>query len=188
MVDIETMGTSPDAAIITIGACVFDPYGKDTENTILDAQKFTTVISFQDNQKQGRAFDANTIAWWLQQSPEAQAGLQTGHITNLRKALTEYNQFFTSQTGRVSRIWAKSPDFDIVILRNALKSQNMLEQHKFWETRCVRTITEAAYPNGDQPTIGVGVAHNALDDAVRQALMVQHCNNIIAGNIQPRNQ
>ena len=57
---------------------------------------------------------------------------------------------------------------------------------KFWESRSVRTITEAAYPNGDQPAIGVGVAHKALDDAIRQALMVQHCNAVIAGRVKPR--
>lgn len=188
MIDIETMGTSPNAAIITIGACVFDPYGTDTEDTIPDEQKFSATISFQDNQKQNRAFDADTIAWWLRQSKEAQDGLQEGDITNLRKALTMYNQFFGNQKGRVSRIWAKSPDFDVVIMRDAFHSQNMMDLFKFWETRCVRTLTEAAYPNGDQPTIGVGVAHKALDDALRQALMVQHCNNVIAGNIVPRNQ
>lgn len=188
MVDIETMGTSPDAAIITIGACIFDPYGNDTEDSIPNEHKFSVTISFKDNQANGRIFDADTIAWWLTQSKEAQGGLQAGDITNIRKALTMYNQFFGSQQFRINRIWAKSPDFDVVILRNALKSQNMMDLFKFWEPRCVRTLTEAAYPNGDQPTIGVGVAHNALDDAIRQALMVQHCNNVIAGNITPRNQ
>lgn len=188
MVDIETMGTSPNAAIITIGACIFDPYGIDTDSSIPIERQFTTTISMVDNQKQNRSFDADTIAWWLRQSKEAQDGLQDGDITNLRKALTDYNRFFSNQPGRVSRVWAKSPDFDMTIIRDALKSQNMMDHFKYWETRCVRTITEAAYPNGDQPTIGVGVAHNALDDAIRQALMVQHCNNVIAGNIQPRNQ
>ncbi len=188
MVDIETMGTSPNAAVLNIGACIFDPFGSDSETTFLDEHKFQTTISFKDNEKQYRTFDADTIAWWLRQSKEAQDGLQAGHITNLKQAFTAYNLFIQSQNSRVTRIWAKSPDFDVVIMRDVYKSLGMMDTFKFWETRCVRTLTEAAYPNGDQPTIGVGIAHNALDDAIRQTLMVQHCNNIIAGNIQPRNQ
>ena len=74
MVDIETMGTDPKAAVITIGACIFDPFGADTEDTISTDQRFSTTISFQDNQKHGRTFDADTLAWWLRQSKEAQNG------------------------------------------------------------------------------------------------------------------
>lgn len=188
MIDIETMGTDPSAAILTIGVCIFDPYGKDTESSITDDRKFNVVISLEDNQNQGRTLDANTVMWWLRQSKEAQTSLNVGDITNLKNALTQYKTFISSQNAKVTRIWAKSPDFDVVIMRNALKSQKMSDSFGYFESRCVRTLTEAAYPNGDQPAIGVGVAHNALDDAIRQALMVQHCNNVISGSISPRNQ
>ena len=139
MVDIETMGTDPKAAIITIGACIIDPFGQDTEATIPDDRKFSATISFQDNQKHGRTFDADTIAWWLRQSKEAQQGLQEGDITNLKKALTEFNLFFSSQPSRVSRIWAKDPDFDCVIFQNAYKEAGHMWPFKFWESRSVRT-------------------------------------------------
>lgn len=78
------------------------------------------------------------------------------------------------------RVWAKDPDFDVVILRNAFAQIGEMFPFKFWETRSVRTITELAYPDGDPPPIGVGVAHNAKDDAIRQALMVQHCHHVLS--------
>ena len=33
MIDLETLATSPNAAILTIGACRFDPHATDIEST-----------------------------------------------------------------------------------------------------------------------------------------------------------
>lgn len=186
MVDIETMDTCATAAILTIGAVIFDPFGLDTEDSIRANEKnlFKATISLEDNQAQGRTFSAGTIAWWLQQEKAAQDALFQGHIDNLKQALTKFRMFI-QQGIQPGRIWAKSPDFDCVILQNAFNSVGIMWPFKFWESRCVRTVTELAYPEGDAPVIGVGVAHNALDDSIRQALMVQHCNHVLQGNVQP---
>lgn len=175
MVDIETMGTSPTAAILAIGACRFDPSAKDDESA-LRAKTFDVRISLKSNTKLGRTMDPDTVTWWLTQSKEAQKGLYEGEITNLTMALQQFRKWIEApQTPRPTRLWAKDPDFDVVILNNAYQSIRERLPFHYADSRSVRTITDVAYPDGDPPLITVGEAHKASDDAIKQALMVQHC-------------
>jgi len=177
MTDIETMGTSVDAAIVSIGACSFDITAQDK---ILD--KFSICITLESNQLESRALSAGTISWWLQQSPEAQAQLFKD-ATNLRSGIKQFRMWMSQLKPVPSRIWANSPSFDIAILRHAF---NQLGEYwpsnlGFWTERDVRTICELAYPNPDElkEMQGFyrrqGTHHSALDDAIAQAKIVQHC-------------
>lgn len=183
MVDIETLSTKPSAAIITIGAVMFDPRGYDTEESLRDSAMLFGPISFDSNEKEGRHIQADTIAWWLKQSREAQAGLFEGNVVSLRAALENFRQWVNKTTPMPTRFWAKDPTFDGVILEHAFEQLGLMWPFKFWETRSVRTIMELAYPpgglRGDFPEIGVGVAHNAVDDCIRQALAVQHGHHVL---------
>lgn len=171
MVDIETMDTAVSAAIVSIGACAFDMHNPDEQ---ID-RTFSATISLKSNQDLGRTISAGTVEWWLKQSPEAQASLFREPIMQLKHALTEFRIWVDGIQPRASRVWAKDPDFDCVRLGDAFAQLNMPWPFKYWESRSVRTIIEVAYPNGDEPNITHGVAHDAADDAVRQALMVRHC-------------
>jgi len=183
MVDIETLSTLPNAAIITIGAVLFDPRGEDTEETLREHAMLFGPISFESNEAEGRHISASTMAWWLKQSPEAQAGLFEGDVVPLRAALERFRQWVNNASPAPTRFWAKDPTFDGVILEDAFRSMGLMWPFKFWETRSVRTCMELAYPpgglRGDFPQIGVGVAHNAVDDSIRQCLSIQHAHHVL---------
>lgn len=183
MTDIETMSTQGNAAILTIGVVLFDPRAEDTEETLRASSELFGPITFESNEKEGRHFSPSTMAWWLKQSREAQDALFEGTLVNLRAALESFRQFIVSAKPRPTRIWANDPDFDCVILQNAMNHCGLRWPFKFWESRSVRTIKELAYPpgglRGDFPTIGVGTAHNAMDDSIRQALAVQHAYKVL---------
>ena len=183
MIDIETMSTEPNAAILTIGATLFDPRAEDTEDTLRDQSALFGPVTFESNEKEGRHFSPSTMAWWLKQERAAQDALFEGNLVNLRIALTEFSKWVRDASPTPTRIWAKDPDFDVVIMKNAMESCGLRWPFKFWESRSVRTTMELAYPpgglRGDFPQIGVGVAHNALDDALRQALAIQHCYKVL---------
>ena len=174
MVDIETLSTAPNAVIISIGAVKFNP---QVLNTIEQLDEFTFYqnIDREDSQRYNLHVDADTIRWWSQQSQEAQDATKT-NLTPLRTACEALNKWLTDYP-RANRIWAKDPDFDVVILRENFKMVGLkMFPIPFWLTRSVRTITDLTYPNGhDAPNIRVGTHHNALDDCISQALMVQHC-------------
>ena len=169
MVDLETMDTAATAAIVSIGAVIFDP--RDVGEII---SEFYAVVSLQDNQKVGRTISAGTVEWWLTQSQEAREALFIDP-RSLRDALTEFRVWYNEH--QPSRFWANDPDFDGLILAHALRSQDMHVPWHFSATRSVRTIKELAHPEGDFPdfTAGKGTAHNALADAAKQAMQVQYC-------------
>lgn len=70
MLDLETMGQGPDAAIVAIGAVSFD----------LEAGKlgseFYTVVDLTSSVEAGGKMDPSTVLWWLQQSEQARSELK----------------------------------------------------------------------------------------------------------------
>ena len=177
------MNVTDDAAILTIGAVVFDPRGNDTEESMRakldDGMGFSTRCSLESNMVIGRTVSAGTIMWWMKQSDEARNALIDDKQYPVGMALKHFRQWITALRPKATRVWAKDPDFDCNILANAMKQTHEIWPFHFADNRSVRTVMDLAYPNGDFPHIGKGVAHDAYDDAVRQALCVQHSYKIL---------
>lgn len=170
MIDLETMGTTPDSAILSIGAVAFDlwDWEANTEET------FYTRISIESNEEAKRRIDGSTVAWWLKQSKEAQMALFESPINNLRTALTNFRVWADNLKPRVLTVWAKDPDFDVVILSDAYRGIGDRWPFQYFLNRSVRTLQHMAWPDGDVPNIrGEATHHNALDDAIVQAKIVQ---------------
>ena len=76
MLDLETMGNGPNAAITAIGAVKFDPDKGEIVET------FYFKVNLESSVKQGGVIDASTVIWWLGQNEEARAEMQKkgGHI------------------------------------------------------------------------------------------------------------
>jgi len=172
MVDIETMDVIPTAAIVSIGAVHFDVAGKDSHES-LAKHSFNVNISLESNEKFGRTMSASTIEWWLKQSKDAQKSLFRDPLMPLNTALLKYRMWLESKTA--DRYYANDPDFDIVILNHAFKSINDNSPFAYHQHRSLRTTIELAYPDDPMPNVESGTAHDARDDAIKQAIMVQHC-------------
>ena len=65
MLDLETMGNRPDAAIIAIGAVELN---RETGQL---GREFYEVVDLASAMAAGGTVDASTILWWMQQSDEA---------------------------------------------------------------------------------------------------------------------
>jgi len=158
MIDIETLGTAPGFAILSIGAVVFDPI------TGQIGRRFYVNIN-PDNC--GLAIDADTMAWWAKQPDEAQAALSIEPRLELRMALMLLGGF-VEQEG-ADRIWCQGPSFDLVLLEAAYRTKGLKAPWKYNAGRDTRTLYELAgiQPDKDRPTL-----HNALADAEAQVLDV----------------
>lgn len=154
MVDLETLGNGPQAAIIAIGAVKFDETGLGEE--------FYAVVDAQSCVDAGLKMDVSTIMWWMQQSDEARAAFkrQGEHLAN---ALLRFSKF----VGPDNKLWGNGAAFDNTILGSAYRAVGVEQPWKFGNDRCYRTV-KAMYP--DKPIPRSGVHHNALDDAKSQAL------------------
>lgn len=185
MMDIETMGTKPTAPILSIGACLFNPHVMNTYEYLSD-YAFVVTVDLEDAVKFSSGVEAGTVKWWLAQSDAAIKRLVEGELLNLKDALTRLWAFALDRTRGPAhlrqlpvpeRIWAKSPDFDCKIVEHACSQTGVAYPFRYFNQRCVRTATDLAFPDGEhsRPVFKAGVHHDARDDAINQALMVQAC-------------
>lgn len=167
MLDIETWSTKPNATIISIGACVFDPH-----STAMGSKFYVAI-----DPNQGRHIDPDTILWWM--SPDRtearEAWLQEAKL-DLYSALDGLCQWAHSCAAESSaspdsfRVWGNGSDFDNVIVRNAMEFLGIEPFWRHWDNRCYRTTKNMA------PNVKIeraGTYHNALSDAVDQAVHMQ---------------
>lgn len=172
MLDLETMDNKPTAAIVAIGAVVFDP-----DNGTLGKRLYLRV-NLEDSQKHGGTLSAETVKWWLRQSAEARAELVTEDSLTISRALGELQCFILRHCSmNKMRIWAKGMDFDLPIIYSALDRSCLPPVWSYWNVRDVRTLTEVATAAGIDFRTAVpreGIAHNALDDAIHQAQTVNY--------------
>src|SRR5665647_2128309 len=118
MVDLETLGTTPDAAVLSIGACYFDPLGTVPEGTLFEPPNpgiFYRVIKLQGQQ---RVMDADTIQWWMQQSFEARAEVfppKTAPGLPIATAMKQFVDVFLPRDCSNLMVWSQGASFDLVI-------------------------------------------------------------------------
>lgn len=163
MLDLETLGSTPNSMIATIGAVKFDKvHGLGEE--------FYAVIDVVDAQKKGYNFDiqASTFLWWLQQSKEAQDALCSKDMIPIEEALRRFNSFCERDKSEEVGLtmWGNGADFDCVLLSNAYDKCGIKKPWSFRNNRCFRTV------KGLLPTVKIAKnesAHNALGDAIHQA-------------------
>ncbi|ENZ0265068.1 3'-5' exoribonuclease, partial [Escherichia coli] len=165
-VDLETMGTNPDAPINSIGGKFFDPETGEM------GPEFSKAI---DLETAGGVIDRGTIKWWLKQSREAQSAILTDEIP-LDDALLQLREFIAENSGEFFvQVWGNGANFDNVILRRSYERQGIPCPWRYCNDRDVRTIVELGKTIGFDVRTAIpfeGVPHNALDDARHQAKQV----------------
>lgn len=180
MIDLETMSTRADAAIVSIGAVAFEVVDRPNDITDMDfyglveqdmlGEEFYVNVDLQSCIDAGLAVDAGTIYWWLQQSEAARNALldTTKPRLHLHRALQAFSDFFNKVGAEF--LWAHGTSFDIAILGNAYLKSHIKNTpwiyNKVRDTRGLYDMFEA------WPQKNVGTAHNALDDAKSQAIAV----------------
>lgn len=171
MLDLETMGNGSRAAIVAIGACEFDPVGV---GVLIDSSHwFYQQITLQSSVDAGLDIDANTVLWWLQQSDAARKSTFEGDkLWPLGDALHSFSQWM-APFGKDAAVWGNASTFDNVIIRSAYKAVKLPVPWGFRGDKCYRTVINLL-PEPRRPAFErSGIAHNALDDAINQALYLQ---------------
>lgn len=152
MVDIETLGTEPGAAILSIGAVRFNARGL--------GDQFYRSIDRQSCGAAGLHVDDGTLEWWTDQSEEAREVLDGGE--ELDDVLSDFARWFDT----ADEIWANSPSFDCELLEAAYEAVDLVEPWEFYQERDFRTLKALPIaPEIEQD----GTEHDALDDAKHQA-------------------
>jgi len=161
MVDLETMAVTPKATVLTLGAIKFNPYANGYGDTLY----FRVDIDDQD--KLGREVDPNTLDWWAKQDP---AIMEEAFSPNDRVPLVEAIDRFHKFAWGCDAFWSHGSIFDIAIIEDIYRQLERTPPWQFWQIRDTRTIFDLGY----DPDMPKGGKHDALQDAIRQAVGVQN--------------
>jgi hypothetical protein len=167
MVDLETMGTTADAVIISIGAVKFDL----TSDAVSD-EGFYASISVESNLDYGRRISEDTLVnFWMDDEKTGNGARSV--FKEPKQGIDDAFDAFAKWVDRPDyRIWSNGANFDEPILAHAFTQLRMPIPWKFWNVRCVRTFKNL--PGAKDVVVPrVGVHHNALADALTQAALVQ---------------
>lgn len=178
MLDLETMGIGSNAAIVAIGACAFDlPARRQSPN--VDPRlfhQFYCRVSLASSMRAGMQVDASTILWWMQQSDAARKSTFEGAEIDLVGACFQFADFVSRVSlhleGNVA-IWGNGATFDNVVIRSAFKAVHVAEPWSFRNDKCYRTVINLLPEDRRPKLVRYGVWHNALDDAITQAVQLQ---------------
>lgn len=162
MLDLESLGTRPDCAILTLGVVKFDPF---TPDAFGDSLYFR--IDVDEQLALGREIQQDTLNWWAKQADDVreEALGEEGRVS-LETMYRDLNRFCVG----VENIWCQGPAFDIVILENIYRQQGWPTPWQFWQIRDSRTLFGV---HGDPREKGKAGLHNALEDCISQAQGVQ---------------
>lgn len=157
MLDLETLATTPDAVVLSIGAVEFNPF---TGQILSD---FYHILRLEDQSH--RKVNPDTVIWWVENLNEKNKDVFTQQQkTPVRNALLLLSNYLGDEK---KAIWACDPDFDCAILANLYAEYHLPCPWKYYEPKSVRTVRELAKLHNISLE-KTAVAHNALDDCKEQ--------------------
>ena len=166
MIDLETLGTRPNALMLTIGAIRFDPFA-DNANTPLDKMDtFYRRVSLESFDTLDHTVDDATLEWWGKQADDVR---EEAFAEEDRQPIDKVLLDFYRWVGTVDNIWANGSGFDCSIIEHFCREVKQGIPWDYWKVRDARTIYALA-PNVERPT---GAAHHAVWDCWAQIVRLQ---------------
>jgi 3' exoribonuclease, RNase T-like len=183
VLDLETVSTRPNAAILQIGAAIprfdHDYLPSDFPTTFERTIRYEDVIALTGSKTLD--MDDDTMKWWGAQPIETKRIVFSGQTSYL-DAMLEFRDWMTTITqaseGKQVAVWGNDVGFDNVILTHSLDLHGV---HKVWSyknNRCFRTL-RAVFPLTESQEDRIVLAtrnyvkHTALGDARYEATVVE---------------
>lgn len=176
--DLETMSLEDNAAIVQIGAYVFD--GPDTGANY--DKCFSIYINPESSEKAGLHVDNSTMAWWDKQDPTVRNKVFGGKesIEDALDLFTHWCENVASGDLTRLRFYCRGPEFDWVVLRNAYYKVQGKFPFSYKSPNSFRTIDDIIkHIDLYQPVpVKEYLKHDALADAIydgnRAAYLFNH--------------
>lgn len=165
MLDLETLGTRPGDAVISVGAAMFD------RKTRTIGPVFHANVDMEHAFAAGLTATGGTLKWWFEQSDEArqQATANPHNLTDVLMGLAEFITDGDYGVNRDIKVWGNGAAFDNPILRTVYERCGMATPWEHWNDRCFRTLRAENDPTRALQPEFEGTRHNASQDAVHQA-------------------
>lgn len=170
MVDIETLGLKSDAAVIAIGAIIFDRNGPSYK----EGHAFEVLIN--PISAPGSRDSDTLLNFWFNPdkvAPDVRERMFSGDVMT-DDAMYMFAKWL--RDNNVDQLWANPPQFDCVVLQSTYDTTNTDNPIDWFQYRDCRTMYRLAQRLGiDYRAAGVNnKPHDALADAESQAARVAY--------------
>ena len=171
VLDLETMGTRQDAAIIEIGMVIFNHMSEEggTPNLI---DQWSSAVNLESAMKHGGTTNAGTIEWWLDTDrTEARDNWMSSPKMALHVALNGVAVRIRDYSAiePLPLIWGNGVNFDNAILKSAYERLEVKVPWSYKQDADFRTL-KLLYKDVVPEPAFVGTPHVALDDARHEAV------------------
>ena len=207
--DIETLSRRENAAIISLSAVPFYKYGTgdnilkypfaclDEEYGKTEIEPFYEVVNATSCALAGMHFEQATVEFWSKQEDQAKAEFMMRPALSIRDVMEGFVNYILAikeQYDVEVCVWAQGTDFDVPIIRNAIRSVLQIKEVPWGHTqvRCGRTwVLEGVEllhgaledPYSVLPQDEEWKRHSALSDAMRLANNVANVNAMLVSKL-----
>jgi hypothetical protein len=165
VIDLETLGRTPGAVIVEIGAALV-PW-EDLAERATFSERITVASGFEV----GLHVEPETVAWWFDTAPvSAFAGMGRRLERHLNVVLLEFAEWLERIAGGGTLlVWGNGATFDLGILAEAYRRTGIPLPWEYWSERDLRTALDPALcrKRVEKPAV---VEHRACADAVAESL------------------
>lgn len=176
VLDLETLSTQEDAAILQIGCCIpeFDRVHIPTGIS----HEFETTINYEIALASEFHKDPATLDWWEKQDPKARKYVFSGQ-DSYSDAFDHFSFWLGNLRvgGADVAVWGNGSDFDNRLLAYSLNSLGYHNVWNFRNNRDLRTI-KALFPVTPKNDESDGIKHTALADARYEARLLNTIRNV----------
>lgn len=205
--DIETVSRRENAAIISLAAVPFHKRGVGEYITdypfehlnipsVVKGESFSPyyeVVNATTCALAGMHFEEDTIKFWSEQDDVAKADLFNRQAQTIRQVLEGFVNYIILIKEKFDVevcIWAQGSDFDLPIIRSAIREVLQIKAVPWTHTqvRCARTVIletietlhgQLEDPYSVLPEDENFIPHSALSDAIRLAHNVANVNRML---------
>lgn len=165
MIDLEFLSLTSQAYPLSLGACVFKYDATDTIST------FYRSIRVSDSDANYFDIDIETVMWWMRQGEQARTSLEAPVPISLYHALQDFNNWLVEL--EFYTVWSRG-HLDIEIMKYCYGMVELEMPFTPYLWRDCRTLDDFTAKSFVTSIENRFLAHHALDDAKKQALVVQH--------------
>ena len=172
MLDIETLSTSSNAIILTIGALKFERNENKTK-LLKDMNTFYERVCIDSCTKIGLQKDEDTEKWWKLQNKEVYyEAIENKDRIPIEDALRKLSVFLKD----CKYVWCQGINFDPIILENAYRKCKIQIPWRYYNLRDTRTVFDI-YNIDLRSYTKSETHHNSLQDCYNQYLALKRALN-----------
>lgn len=166
MVDIESMGVNENAALIQVGAALFNFDGRPV---FAPSPMFQQNIDLMSSLQAGGIVDQSTVRWWNDRGGFPSDPKQPP--ANIRIVLGRFADWL-GRFPSVKEVWAQGSQFDLAVLQGYFRRLNIECPWAYHAGRDTRTVYALAKRKGWKKPAGEP-SHAALQDCLDQIVTLR---------------